>query len=168
MLKKAMAIFMALLIINLNIFASTPLNGGTTLTVRISSQISSKVKGTPTAFVDNDVKSKDGKVLIKRGTPVQLQIQRKKARGCGRAGYVQVQCISTTAVDGQNISLQGNMDAEGNNKKGLAIGLGTGLGLTFLPFVGFAFLAIQGGQAVIPANTIIPNVFIMNNYSINE
>lgn len=58
------------------------------------------------------------------------------------------------------------MSKEGDSKKGLAIGLGVGLGVTVLPFVGFAFLAIKGEQAVIEANTIIPSVFVMNDYTI--
>ena len=119
-------------------------------------------------IVENDVKDKAVNTLIKRGTPVQLQIEKKKAKGCGKAGYVNIKCISTTSVDGQNISLEGSMDSEGDNKKGLAIGLGVGLGLTFLPFVGFGFLAIKGEQAKIQANTIMPNVFIMNDYEISK
>lgn len=167
MLKRKLAIIMALSIVNLSIFAAGPLDRGTSLSVRITSPISSnKSKGAPNAIVENDVKDKDGAILIKRGTPVQLQIERKKAKGCGKAGYVQVKCISTSAVDGQSITLEGSTDAEGDNKKGLAIGLGVGLGLTVLPFVGFAFLAIKGERATIPANTIIPNVFVMNDYII--
>ena len=160
---------MAFSMLNLNLFAATPLQRGTSLSVRITSQISSKKKASaPTAIVENDVREKNGIVVIKRGTPVQLQIEKKKARGCGRAGYVNVKCVSTTAVDGQNITLEGNIDAEGDNKKGLAIGLGVGLGLTVLPTVGFAFLAIKGGQAEIPSNTLISNVFVMNDYMIAE
>lgn len=169
MFKKCTAIIMALLMLNLSVFASTPaipLERGTALSVRITSPISSKQKGNPVAIVDNDVKSKNGKVLIKRGTPVQLQIDRKKAKGCGKGGYVSARCVSTTSVDGQTISLEGTTSAEGDDKKGLAIGLGVGLGLTFLPFVGFAFLAIKGQQATIEANTLIPNVIVMNDYDI--
>ena len=134
------------------------------MTVRITSPISSKQKGTPTAMVDNDVKSSTGKVLIKRGTPVQLQVDREKARACGKAGLVTVKCISTTSVDGQYIALEGSTSEEGQEKKGLAIGLGVGLG--FFTLIGFACLAIKGGQATIESNTLIPNVFIMNDYNI--
>ena len=168
MLKRKLAIVMALLVLNLSMFASIPLDRGTALSIRITSQISSKSKVTPTAIVENDVKDRDSVILIKRGTPVQLQIDKKKAKGCGKAGYVQVKCVSTSAVDGQSIALEGSMDAEGDNKKGLAIGLGVGLGLTVLPGIGFAFLAIKGEQAVIPANTVIPNVFVMNDYTIEK
>lgn len=161
-----MAIVMAALMTNLSVFAAGPLERGTTLAVRVTSQITSKMEGSPTAMVENDVKDKNGEVLIKRGTPVQLQIDRKRAKGCGKPGYVTVKCVSTTAVDGQTISLEGAVSKEGDSKKGLAIGLGVGLGVTVLPFVGFAFLAIKGEQAVIEANTIIPSVFVMNDYTI--
>lgn len=128
--------------------------------------MTSKNEGSPSAIVENDVKSKDGRVLIKRGTPVQLQIDRQKARGVGKPGSVTVKCVSTNAVDGQSILLEGSVSGEGNDKKGLSIGLGVGLGLTFLPGVGFAFLSIKGEQAVIENNTIIPTVFVMNDYSV--
>ena len=128
--------------------------------------MTSKNEGSPSAIVENDVKSKDGRVLIKRGTPVQLQIDRQKARGVGKPGSVTVKCVSTNAVDGQSILLEGSVSGEGNDKKGLSSGLGVGLGLTFLPVVGFAFLAIKGEQAVIENNTIIPTVFVMNDYSV--
>lgn len=128
--------------------------------------MTSKNEGSPSAIVESDVKSKDGRVLIKRGTPVQLQIDRQKARGVGKPGSVTVKCVSTNAVDGQSILLEGSVSGEGNDKKGLSIGLGVGLGLTFLPGVGFAFLAIKGEQAVIENNTIIPTVFVMNDYSV--
>lgn len=166
MAKKYVTVALAALMMNLSVLASTPLSRGTALSVRIVSQVTSKEEGSPSAIVENDVKSADGKVLIKRGTPVQLQIDRQKARGCGKPGSVAVKCVSTNAVDGQNIMLEGSVSDEGNDKKGLSIGLDVGLGLTFLPGVGFAFLAIKGEQAVVESNTIIPTVFVMNDYSI--
>lgn len=166
MIEKYVIVALSALMTNLTVFASTPLERGTTLSVRITSQVTSKNEGSPSAIVENDVKSKDGRVLIKRGTPVQLQIDRQKARGVGKPGSVTVKCVSTNAVDGQSILLEGSVIGEGNDKKGLSIGLGVGLGLTFLPGVGFAFLAIKGEQAVIENNTIIPTVFVMNDYSV--
>lgn len=166
MIKKYVIVALSALMTNLTVFASTPLERGTTLSVRITSQVTSKNEGSPSAIVENNVKSKDGRVLIKRGTPVQLQIDRQKARGVGKPGCVTVKCVSTNAVDGQSILLEGSVSGEGNDKKGLSIGLGVGLGLTFLPGVGFAFLAIKGEQAVIENNTIIPTVFVMNDYSV--
>lgn len=168
MVKKIIASLLAVLMFSWNIYAA-PLERGTVLTVRITSPISSKSDGNaPSALVENDVKDKNGVVLIKRGTPVQLQVERKKAKGVGKGGYVIAKCVSTTAVDGQTITLEGSVDSEGDNKKGLAIGLGVGLGLTLLPFVGFAFLAIKGEQATIANNTLIPSVFVMNDYNVAE
>lgn len=166
MLRKTITVAMALLMTHLSVFASTPLTRGTSLAVRITSPISSKQQGSPSAIVEYDVKSEDGKVLIKRGTLVELQVDRKKAKGCGKAGYVAVNCLSTTTVDGQVVSLNGSTSDEGDDKTGLAVGLGVGLGLTFLPIVGFAFLAIKGEQASIQPNTIISNVFITNDYTV--
>jgi len=162
-------VFSAIAIVMLmcgNAFASTPLSRGTTVAVRITSQITSKTVGSPTAIIETDVKGKDGNLLISRGAPVILQVDNTKARSCGREGSLSVRCISTTAVDGQSIILDGSFAAEGENKEGLAIGLGVGLGLTVLPGIGFAFLAIKGEDAKIPANTIIPAVFVMNDYTI--
>lgn len=169
MFKKCFSVAMTVLMTNLCVFASTPLNSGKTLSVRITSEITSNSKTTPSAIVDNDVKGKGGRVLIKRGTPVMLQVERVSKRGCGRAGEVKIKCISTTAVDGQTILLSGGeLQKEGKNKKGLAIGLGVGLGYTFLPGVGLAFLAIKGDDAKIESNELIPVVFIASDYEIDE
>ncbi len=168
MLKKSLAIILASLIFNLSVFAATPLERGTTVSVRLTSSANSKQKTNPTAIIENDVKNREGVVLIKRGTPVTLQIERKKAKGCGKGGYLHVKCVSTTAVDGQHITLEGAVEQEGDKKVGLALGLGIGLGLTFLPFVGFAFLAIKGEQAKVDANTLITPVYVMNDYAIEK
>lgn len=170
MFKKCFSVAMAVLMMNLCVFASTPLNSGKTLSVRITSEITSNSKTTPSAIVDNDVKGKDGRILIKRGTPVMLQVESVNKRGCGRAGEVKVKCISTTAVDGQTIMLSGGeLQKEGKNKKGLAIGLGVGLGCTIvLPVVGLALLAIKGGDAKIESNTLLPAVFVASDYEIDE
>lgn len=164
MFKKVFAIAMAVSMVNLSVFAASPLERGTALSVRITSQITSKKEGTASAIVENDVKGKDGKVVIKRGTPVQLQLEKKSARGCGKPGYVNIKCISTQAVDGQSITLEGSISDEGESKKGLAVGLGVGLG--FFTLIGFVCLAIKGEKATIESNTIIPTVFVMNDYTI--
>ena len=97
-----------------------------------------------------------------------LQIDRKRAKGCGKAGYLSVKCVSTTSVDGQTVILNGNLEDEGSNRIGLAIALAICLGFTILPLFGFFFLALKGKQAKIESNTIIPNVFVMNEYFIKE
>lgn len=169
-MKKKAILFLSGALLNVNIFAGTPLPRGKNVLVRITSEISSKYSNTQNtlAVVDNDVKDSNGTVLIKAGTPVELQVNAQKARGCGRAGTLSVSCISTTAVDGQRIILNASsLNAEGKNKKGLAIGLGVGTGATIiLPIIGFAFLAIKGGNATIPANTLLNNVITGADYNI--
>ena len=120
MLKKCVSVALAILMMNLSAFASSTLERGKAMSVRITSQISSNDVGSPSAIVDNDVKDRDGRVLIKRGTPVMLKVENKKARGCGRAGYVTVKCVSTLAVDGQNIILEGSVSESGEDKKGVS------------------------------------------------
>ncbi|MBS6269828.1 MAG: hypothetical protein KH586_12965 [Tannerella sp.] len=167
MIKKILSVVLAFSMLNLNLLAAAPLDRGTMFIVRLLSTVKSNSKETISTIVDNDVKGKNGEILIKRGTPVQTSIKREKAKGCGRAGFVELKCISTTSVDGQTILLEGSSSATGKDNKGLAIGLGVGLGVTFLPVIGFAFLAIKGESATIEAGTIF-NVFVMNDYNIEN
>ena len=74
--------------------------------------------------------------------------------------------MSTTATDGQMVALTGSTSAEGKNKKGLAIGLGVGLGWFAWPLL--SLLAIKGGQGVIEKGTLIQNVMVANDYQIDE
>ncbi len=146
--------------------AQTPLKRGTSVPIRFTSDLSSK-KNAPEAQVviaRDVVVGKD--VVIKGGTPVTVNTEKQPARGCGRAGSLQVSFISTQAVDGTTINLYGgSITREGKDKKGLAIGLGVGLGcFTAGPLL--ALLAIKGGQAVIPVNTVLNNVTVADDYEI--
>lgn len=71
----------------------------------------------------------------------------------GKAGRIELQMQSVQAVDGQQILLSGiPMNAEGQNKKGLAWGLS--IGLFFLTLVGGAVgFFIKGKPAEIKAGT---------------
>lgn len=172
-MKKIISFLLSLIIIQANI---TPclagnmtykLNRGTAVKVRITSTISSKSKTTASAIVDADVyDATTNTIVIKGGTPVQLNIDSKKAKGMGKAGYIHVKNMTTTAVDGKTISLSGAMNENGDGKAGLALGLGLGTGLTVLPLVGFFFFLIKGDNVEIPSDTIIPNVVAADNYSI--
>lgn len=113
-----------------------------------------------------DVKA-DGKVLIKAGTPVQLQVERTKRRGVGRPGSLTVKPLTTTSVDGQTIVLSGGtLNVEGKKRTGKAVGLGVGLGVGLLCPPLLACLAIKGDHAVIESSTIMNNVFVANEYTI--
>ena len=127
-MQRFLIIATALATLNLSVFAATPLKRGTTVNIRTSETIELENGKNATGYVDMDVKNGDGLIVIRQGTPVVLEVKGKKARGCGRAGRVEALCVSTTAVDGQMVALTGSTSAEGKNKKGLAIGLGVGLG----------------------------------------
>ena len=162
---------LALLMFNLSLFAATPNAGiikrGVSLSVRLMSTATSNQKDAVSAIVENDVYSVTDDLLISRGTPVEMQVIRKKAKGVGKAGEVTVKCLSTKAVDGQFIALDGSISNEGDSKQGLALGLGLSMGILVLPVIGFAFLAIKGEKARIESNTVIPNVIVTNDYKVS-
>ena len=142
-------------------WGGTPLGRGTALQVRIVEPIDSKTMTEAVAVVEYDVKA-NGKVLIRNGTPVQMQVQRKKARGIGRPGSLSVRVLSTQAADGQTILLSGGvLKVEGQSNKCLAIGLGVGLGFFVWPCLGC--LAIKGEQAEIEAGTVLNNVLVASD-----
>lgn len=168
MLKKVLVLLTFIAFSGLPVLASSPLTRGTVFPVRILDKVTSapSMQSSPAAVVEMDIIGKDGRILVSRGTPVLLQIDRQKARGCGKPGSLNVRCVSTTSVDGQNIMLNGSVNVEGSDQKGLALGLGIGLGLTFLPGVGFAFLALKGEEAVIDSDYLIGTVMVMNDYEV--
>ena len=118
------------------------------------------------ATVSNDIKADEGTVVIRRGTPVNINAEIKKAKGVGKGASVRLDIISTTAVDGQTIYLQGLFQRHGDNRKGAALGVGLGTGLTVLCPVGLFFLCIKGEKVTIPEGTIITNVVTADAYSI--
>lgn len=142
-----------------------PLKRGTPLIVRLTTSANSNRNTPIMAEVASDVIIA-GEIVIVQGTPVILSTNKRKAKGIGKAGYLQIGCISTAAVDGQTILLSGGIEQDGENRQGVAIGLGVGLGLTFLPLGGFFFLCIKGEKVDIPVGTTIFGVTIMDNYDI--
>ena len=148
------------------------LNNGKSISIRLTNDINSKTnkktRQEPMAIVDRDVTDASGDiVLIRRGTPVQMSSTVVKAKGMGKPGSIKIDCISTTAVDGTPISLFGGMNLQGDDKRGAALGCGLGLGLTVLFPVGFFFFCMHGENVEIPANTMIQNVVVNDNYMIN-
>lgn len=141
-------------------FAQTTLRSGSIVTLKFSENVTSKSTNA-SVVVANDVRVGD-QIVISAGTPVMSQVNATKRRGCGRAGSVSVNFISTKAVDGSIVNLMGgNITREGRNKKGMAIGLGVGLGVFVWPCL--ACLAIKGGHAVISEGTLTQNVFTAND-----
>ncbi len=123
---------------------------GTSVVVGLKDDWSSSIQNNcPDFFVINDVQDKDGNILIAKNTPVQSVCNVVKPRGLGKPGTITVRFVSTTAVDGTNVPLEGKAYGEGRDKFGLALGLGLGLGLFVIWGFGFFFLCLKGGKATL-------------------
>ena len=143
--------------------AQSTLKSGSVITLRFVEEVKSN-SNAANVVVANDVKV-DDKIIVSAGTPVQTQVTAIKRRSCGIAGVLNVAFISTRATDETLITLMGgSISREGKNKKGLAIGLGVGLGVFAWPFL--ACLAVKGGEAVIPEGTLTTNVLTANEVTI--
>ena len=173
-MKKILCTLMALLMLTILPFQSfaqatvnksTRLIKGTEVIIKTSGVITSNSIGNISAIVDQDVCSSDGSILIKSGTPVVINASIEKNGATGKPGKITLSGATTTAVDGKSIVLNCGMEEKGKGKGGLAWGLGIGTGLFTL--FGLLFLLIKGGNAEIPAGTIIPNTFVSADYDIN-
>lgn len=93
-----------------------------------------------------DVKA-DGKVVIAAGSIAKGQVIRaEKAKALGKAGQVQIEIKSVTAVDGSHVYLSGgNVFREGEDKQTLSIVLGL--------FVCILFLLKKGENVQIASGT---------------
>ncbi len=148
---------------SMSIIAQTTLKSGSIVPVSFTERVTSNSTSV-NIIVAQDIKV-DGVTIIAAGTPVTNQITGTKRRGCGRPGTVSVTLLSTTAVNGEVVRLMGqSINKEGVSKKGKAIGLGVGLGLFMWPCLGC--LAIKGGEAEIPAGTIVQNMMTNNEVTI--
>lgn len=143
--------------------AQSTLKSGSVITLRFVEEVKSN-SNAANVVVANDVKV-DDKIIVSAGTPVQTQVTATKRRSCGIAGVLNVAFISTRATDGTLITLiGGSISREGKNKRGLAIGLGVGLGVLAWPLL--SCLVIRGGEAVIPEGTLTTNVLTVNEVTI--
>lgn len=168
-MRKLFLALAALLCVSVVSAQDVKLMSGQNIPVRLMSEINSKHRNqaTPYAIVDaNIMDSKGENIVINRGTPVVMDIEIQRAKGVGKAGYVKINCLSTTSVDGQRINLLGSSFAQGDSRKGLAIGLGVSLGVVVFPPL-LALLCIKGENVVIPANTVLGNIVVNENYTIS-
>lgn len=147
---------------------SIKIPAGKNIPVTLTSEIYSNSRNPQevSATVGSDIKADDGTVVIRRGTPVNINAEIKKAKGVGQGASVKLNIISTTAVDGQTIYLQGLLQRHGNDRKGAALGVGLGTGLTVLCPFGLFFLCIKGEKITIPEGTVISNVVTADTYNI--
>ncbi|MDB2493481.1 hypothetical protein N9X15_04925 [Flavobacteriaceae bacterium] len=148
---KSVAVMLSLAVLNLS-FASAPveqvvvLKSGTVIpleTINVIKSDNATVGRTIDLRVTRDVEV-DGQTVIPAGSIAKGQITRsQKAKGLGKAGFLEIQIKSVTAVDGQEVYLAGgNVSEEGDDKATLAIVLGL--------FVCILFLFMKGKNAEIP------------------
>ncbi|MDA9128439.1 hypothetical protein N9J65_06215 [Flavobacteriaceae bacterium] len=150
-LFKSIAVLLSMAILNMSA-APIPteavvLNAGTIIPLETLNVIKSDmatVGRTIDLRVTRDVKV-NGKTVINAGSIAKGQVTRaQKAKGLGKAGYIELQIKSVTAVDGQEVYLSGgNINETGDDKAGLAIVLGL--------FVCILFLLMKGKEAEFPA-----------------
>lgn len=166
-MKKIFALCIALMTIGAASAQEYNLKSGQQIPVRIMSSVSSDghIKSMPMAIVDANITDGQGHVLISRGTNVIINTETIRRKGMGRPGYIQIDCLTTSAVDGQTIYLMGGVSANGRNREALAICLGVGAGIVAFPFGLFCF-CIKGEEAYIPGNYVIANVVIDDNYNV--
>lgn len=155
-------------LLSFSLSGASPLKYGTPVSLQMKQSLCHKQKGRTEAFIYQDIMDSTGsRVLIAKGTPVYLNVVSIKAKGLGQAGKIKIYPLSTYATDGQIIILSGKIEITGKNRRKLTLGLGIGTGLTCLPGIGFCLLTIKGGNARIPAGTILENLYVGNNYHIN-
>jgi len=165
-------LFLSLLLVasTLEMFAQKVcLKSGKPVPVRLIQSVSSRYNTrTVRAIVDLDIRDDSGeKILIRKGTPVEVGVSAMRARGVGKAGYIDLTCLSTTTVDGQYVALSGGIYSYGQDREGAVLGCGLGLGLTFLFPVGLLLLCIRGENVNIPNNTVIADVYTNGSYMVN-
>ena len=166
MIKYTVLVFA--LFISYSISAQIHLKKGTNVYIELTTEANSNNKHEIRAVVGMDVNdSKTKETLITKGTPVVLKVERQKSRGIGKAGWLQIKAISVTAIDGRQILLDGGFSKEGEQCKGVALGLGIGLGLTYLPVFGFFFLMIKGEKIILPKGSMLYDIYVKENYQID-
>lgn len=165
---KQYILLLSLLFISQAIIAQILLKKGSPVFIELTTEANSNKKQDVRAVVGFNVEDpQTGETLITKGTPVALAVQRKKSRGLGKGGWLQIKVISTTAIDGRQILLDGIFTKEGLDRRGTALGLGIGLGLTYLPGFGFFFLMIRGQKIVLPQGSLLYDIYVAEKYWID-
>ncbi len=126
---------------------------GKLVRVRITQPVSSNgSRRTTKAVVDRDV-VQNGKVLIRKGTPVKLKVYREKSEGWGAGGEVKIYARSTKAVDGTKIPLRGRIKEIGARNDEMLIVVIIGA-ILILPLLILGFF-IEGEPAVVEEDTVL-------------
>lgn len=120
------------------------LNPGTLVVLKLNETVTSKTatgKELRVQVLQDVVVS--GYTVIKAGTPARASVaSAQRAKMLGKEGELSISVSRTTAIDGQTVFLSGSLSAEGEEKVGSTVILGS--------FICPLFLMRKGGQALIP------------------
>ena len=164
-MKTTVILIFSIFLTSFLLEAKTTLKRGTSIFVELATEANSNDNREVKAFVSMDVVDKEtDEILIARGTPVVVKVERRKAKGVGKGGWLQIMPVSTTSVDGKQILLNGIFDQTGDDRKGVTLGLGIGSAVTYLPVVGLCFLCLKGEKVVLPRGTTLYDVTVKENY----
>lgn len=162
---KTITIFFMLIFSISQVFAGGLLKSGISVPVTLTSDINSESKEQPTFIITSDIKDRAGNILIAQGTPVVTEANIKKRKGVGKPGLIDLKFISTTAIDGQVIMLNGTKHVEGENLKSKALGVGLGVGLLLFPPM-LAYMAKKGGSAQMSSGLVPAHITTVQEYVI--
>jgi len=141
------------------------LPAGTVIPIYFTHYVCSDGNNQIRAYVSKDIYGDSGKIVVRGGESVAIEINKKKARGWGRPGSIEVIAISVTGVDGTEIKLNGSDYVEGRDKKSGAILSAVG-GFFLIPFFGILAGALVKGEDVCISG--IPVVRTVNTVTIKS
>ena len=161
---KSLTLIILSFLFSKEVFAQRILESGTMIIIQPLRYWNSNELNPPSFIVTYPIKDNTGKVVIKAGSPVEIEADWKRSKGVGKAGSVNITFLSVKSVNGKKILLNGQYSAVGENKKGLAHGLTWGLFLMIGP-LSLPCLAIKGEPAKIN-HSITINTYVLNDVKI--
>lgn len=125
------------------------LHSGTMIPVTFSRMYCTTSTDQVTAFVARDIYTLNGKLAIRGGELVKIEVEIIKPRVYGKPGRLRISALSTTGIDGTIILLNGSETAEGEDCRTAAWLTSCGAAI-LVPGIGILYgLFVKGGDACI-------------------
>lgn len=149
--------------------AQRVIKSGTPVRVKLDQTVQSAIIiSSGGGVVASDVADEDGNVLIKWGTPVELNVARLPAKAWGRPGEIKIDAVSTTATDGSLVPLSGGYYQMGQDRRTEAWLVALG-GCVLVPLVGIvAGLFVTGENVIVPYDYTLPSVKVTNDVNLKK